>query len=330
MDNPLVDRIVNSVLYEGYLLYPYRRSIKNAKRLMFGCVYPRASQEAQSGAERCTVRARCLVVGERVAIRGELRFLQFIERRESQQPPAAADCWLESCERRVEIPPCRVDTLTNQQHRQSFGYPARQWSAVHDSQSAAPQEVLRCQLALAGSIEVIAEPVAKHVHLVTVLIANESTCPDDPPAERDAALRQSLVSAHVVLCTEGGQFVSRIDPPEAYRDLCPSDPDDGLWPVLVGQQGQRDTLLCSPIILYDYPEVAPESPGDFFDATEIDEMLTLRIMTLTDEEKQAMAALDERGRALLVRTNRLARDQMAKLHGATRLLRTLEEPPDGN
>ncbi len=44
----------------------------------------------------------------------------------------------------------------------------------------------------------------------------------------------------------------------------------------------------SPIILYDYPQIAPESAGDFFDSTEMDEMLTLRIMTLTDDEKSDM------------------------------------------
>ena len=68
----------------------------------------------------------------------------------------------------------------------------------------------------------------------------------------------------------------------------------GVLTVLVGAQGERDTLLASPIILYDYPEIAPESPGDLFDGTEIDEILTLRILAMTDEEKREMAAVDER------------------------------------
>ncbi len=46
--------------------------------------------------------------------------------------------------------------------------------------------------------------------------------------------------------------------------------------MLVGVQPERDMLLCSPIILYDYPQIAPESAADFCDATEMDEMLTLR------------------------------------------------------
>ena len=67
------------------------------------------------------------------------------------------------------------------------------------------------------------------------------------------------------------------------------------WPVLVGKEGTADSILSSPIILYDYPKVAPESPGDLFDATEIDEILTLRILALTDEEKRDMAAIDDEG-----------------------------------
>ena len=65
-------------------------------------------------------------------------------------------------------------------------------------------------------------------------------------------------------------------------------------------------------------EIAPESPGDLFDSTEIDEILTLRIMTLTDQEKQAVAAVDERARAVLERTGSLARDQLYGLHGMMR------------
>ena len=94
--------------------------------------------------------------------------------------------------------------------------------------------------------------------------------------------------------------------------------------VLVGEEGQRDAMLSAPIILYDYPQVAPESPGDLFDGTEIDEILTLRILTLTEEEKRAAAAVDQRARALLERTEALAREQLLRLHGTVRGLRPLE------
>jgi hydrogenase maturation protease len=77
-------------------------------------------------------------------------------------------------------------------------------------------------------------------------------------------------------------------------------------------------MLSSPIILYDYPEIAPESAGDLFDGTEIDEILSLRIMTLSDEEKREVAASDEHARRLLERTESLAAEQLMSLHGVMR------------
>jgi hypothetical protein len=80
----------------------------------------------------------------------------------------------------------------------------------------------------------------------------------------------------------------------------------------------RDTLLSSPIILYDYPQVAPESPGDLFDATEIDEILSLRILAMSDTEKREMAAVDARALALLERTEALTPEQWQAMHGTLR------------
>ena len=65
--------------------------------------------------------------------------------------------------------------------------------------------------------------------------------------------------------------------------------------------GDDDVVLSSPIILYDHPEVAPQSPGDLYDATEIDEILALRVMTLTDEEKSEARGTDSRAAAIIDR-----------------------------
>jgi len=85
--------------------------------------------------------------------------------------------------------------------------------------------------------------------------------------------------------------------------------------------------LSSPIILYDYPQIAPESSGDLFDGTEIDEILSLRIMTLTDEEKREMRESDVRARQILERTESLPVDQLMKLHGVLRGLRAVTDKP---
>jgi hydrogenase maturation protease len=138
-------------------------------------------------------------------------------------------------------------------------------------------------------------------------------------------LTQSLVSAHVVLGADSGDFVSLLDPPDAFREIAASCANDGVWPVLVGDEGRRDCMLASPIVLYDYPKIAPESPGDLFDGTEIDEILALRILTLTEDEKREARGADERARRILDRTDALPPEQWAKLHGAIRGLRRVTE-----
>jgi hypothetical protein len=132
------------------------------------------------------------------------------------------------------------------------------------------------------------------------------------------------VSAHTILEISGGEFVSMLDPPEEFRECVNSCQNIGAWPVLVGKEGQRDTVLCSPVILYDYPQIAPESPGDLFDGAEIDEILSLRILTMTEEEKREMRESDERARQILERTENLPEEEFLKLHGAIRSLRPVK------
>ena len=132
---------------------------------------------------------------------------------------------------------------------------------------------------------------------------------------------RTLSSTHTILSVADGEFVSLLDPPEELREAAAACQNVGAWPVLVGAAGERDTMLASPIILYDYPQIAPESAGDMFDGTEIDEMLTLRIMLLTDAEKREMCEVDERARQILERTEMLPPEQLWKMHGAVRGLR---------
>ncbi len=117
-----------------------------------------------------------------------------------------------------------------------------------------------------------------------------------------------------------------IDPPDSLKEAVAECKNIGTWPVLAGDEGQRDGMLSSPIILYDYPQIAPESPGDLFDGTEIDEILALRILTLTDEEKHEMRHADERARQILERTETMPAEHFMKLHG---VLRGLRPPNEG-
>jgi len=139
------------------------------------------------------------------------------------------------------------------------------------------------------------------------------------PALRDDALPTALVAAHVIMTVSGGQFISMTDPPEWAKPAVAECENAGSWPVLAGPDGGRQVLLASPIILYDHPELAPESPGELYDGTEIDEILTLRTLALSDEEKLEARATDPRAAALIDRVESMDAQTMARLHGTLRV-----------
>jgi hypothetical protein len=143
-------------------------------------------------------------------------------------------------------------------------------------------------------------------------------------------LPASFVSAHLLLGITGGEFISLLDPAEAYRASVAACSNQGVFPVLVGEEPERSMMFCSPIILYDYPKIAPESAGDFFDGTEMDEMLTLRVLTLTDAEKNEMRHGDPRARRILERTEALTGEEMLKTHGIVRAIREIHSDTQGD
>jgi hypothetical protein len=163
-----------------------------------------------------------------------------------------------------------------------------------------------------GALEIESVAVSDRTFRFTVRILNLS---------ESGSGDRSMLSAHTLLSVQGGAFLSLLDPPEEYRAAAVACRNIATWPVLAGREGERSLMLSSPIILYDYPQIAPESAGDFFDGTEIDEILTLRVLTLSEEEKQEVRAGNDRARAILDRTEALPAEAFAKMHGAIRGLR---------
>jgi hydrogenase maturation protease len=310
-----VEQIANAVLYEGYLLYPYRpSSVKNRQRWTFGGVYPRAYSEAQAGSDAWSVGFSCLVLDDGGAtVDVCARFLHLLDRRTHDAP---SQSWQEAVEREVRADDLTLGLLAQRPRRVPFGFPAGRDDDAR---------MVRERHAILGAVEIGAErivvPGVRGLYRLTVSLLNLT--PFEPPnvtdpGRRDAALMHALVSAHAILRVRGGCFVSQQDPPPELSEASAACQNAGLWPVLAGEPGQHDTLLVSPIILYDYPEIAPESPGDLFDGTEIDEILTLRILTLTDAEKAELRQSDERARALLDRTESLDANALIGLHGTMR------------
>jgi hypothetical protein len=283
-----VRAIADAVLYEGYVLWPYRSTaLKNQRRWTFGGVFPEAHSTLHPD-DRCVMRAECLLEGDPGDVEATVRFLHVV-RRDVEDSAAGLDAWDEAAERELGPGPIAVPA-----GRKRDGAIVRSWEA------------------LAGAIDVHAEPVAPGLSRVTVEVANRTPWAGD---DREQALRRTFCSTHAVLRTAAGAFVSLTDPPARLRAAAETCRNEGVWPVLVGEPGSRDTVLASPIILEDHPQIAPESQGDLFDGGEIDQMLVLNILTLTDEEREAMRAADPRTRAILERTEALTPDELMRLHG---------------
>ena len=293
-----VEKIAAAILYEGYILYPYRpTAIKNRQRWNFGTLYPRVYAQAQRPEEPYRLVAECLVAEDGEAtLDVRLRFLQLV-----RQPHAPALAWDEAVERTSEHTGLLLSDL------------------ITSLLSLQLQMDADLQVDLSITVQMLENGAAK----LRLEVQNASHLPSGAGATREEALPLSFVSAHLLLGIAQGQFVSLLDPGETYRESAAACSNLGVFPVLAGEEPERSIMLCSPIILYDYPKIAPESEGDFFDGTEMDEMLTLRVLTLTDAEKQEMQNGDPRARRILERTEALTSDAMLKAHGVIRALRDI-------
>jgi hypothetical protein len=333
-----VRKIAEAVLYEGYVLWPYRKSaMKNQQRWTFGGVYPRAYSEARGEDDPWLMQTQCLVAGDGAAkVEVKVRFLHVTERKVGRKSGEILEFveelqvggdhylpWDEATEREITLGQFRLSELLEAPERAGIDIPGG--SSQEEIRSPTGEVVgalVRSWRALYGAVEVEAEALRERIFRLTVKITNTTPWEGE---DRENTLRQTLCSTHTTLEVEGGSFVSMTDPPEPLRELAEGCENKKTWPVLVGEEGAQNMLLSSPIILSDYPQIAPESPGDMFDGGEIDQLLILNILTLTDEEKAEMRASDQRAREILDRCESLSQEQLMKLHGAIREFKVLRD-----
>ena len=277
------ERIADAVLYEGYVLYPYRASAnKNQFRWQFGVVAPRAPRE---DGEPWFSQTDCLVTGYAPRLSVRVRFLR---------PRRTATGWLRGEAHGIDA--VAAMPLVASRHERT---------------------VILDEAGIGARLAVTTERIGPFVKL-RLRLENLEPWLEAFDADRDAMLERSLVGAHLLLAVDGGAFVSLLEPPDAAAALTATCDNRHTWPVLVGDRSERALMLSSPIVLYDYPSVAAESPGDLCDAAEIDEILSLRILTMTDEEKREARATDPRARAILDRVEALSPEALDSLHGAMR------------
>lgn len=326
-----IEAIARTTLYEGYLLWPYRRSaIKNRQRWTFGGVYPRGFCETAREGDTWRIRSELLLGGDdatRVDL--ELRCLHLVHRQAlvaeagGMRPVDRLDAggrevltWDEATERRFTLAGLRLgDAGSVSREERLIVAAGEQLDELRDREDRLTGAVRRSWQPLEARWRAVVERLDRRLFRLSISVTNAADWRGDDRAE---AQRRSLLSTHLVARVSDGAFHSLTDPPAPLAEAARRCRNEGVWPVLVGERGRHDAVLAAPIVLEDWPRIAPESPGDLFDGGEIDQLLVLNVRSLSDPEKSEMAATDPRGREILERCEALTPAQIRRLHGAIR------------
>ncbi|MFC4504425.1 MULTISPECIES: hypothetical protein [Streptomyces] len=335
----LARQVADAVLFEGYVLYPYRASAaKNRLRWQFGVLVPPAW--GADCEEHDFQHTECLMEPKADAtLSVEARFLH-ARRRTVQRALPGGDFetvpelhledrvlvpWDEGDEERVELV-ASVEQLLGDGVEFPFLRPARDdTEPVVDAAGRTVGRLVRRSAGISGTVRLSARELDGPYRVLRLTAIVENTTAWTPPegcaADRDAALPHSLVATHLLMALDAGSFLSMTDPPEWAKGAVAACRNLHTWPVLAGEPGRADLVLSSPIILEDHPAIAPESPGALYDSTEIDEILALRTAALTDEEKREARGTDARAAAVIDLADSMPAEVLERLHGAVRSLR---------
>jgi hypothetical protein len=328
-------QVADVLLFEGYVLYPYRASArKNQQRWQFGVLMPPAY--GRDSGEHSASRTECLLeprAGARVHVRA--RFLQ-VQRRDVEERTGSSFrpiptlglrdrdlvAWDEGVVSAVDVDVDLGRLLAGgTEHPVAVAGGSATEDVVEDG--AVVGRMVRRREELHGVLRLGAERLAGPYGAVRLRaeLANVSPWVPAAGADRAEAARHALVAAHLLVGLTEATFLSLLDPPEWARPAAAACVNERTWPVLVGAADRDDVVLSSPIILYDHPQVAPESPGELYDATEIDEILSLRTIALTEAEKREARGTDPRAAAVIDRVDDMPPEVLDRLHGTIRYLR---------
>ena len=315
-----VRAVADAVLYEGYLLYPYRaNSRKNQSRWQFGVLGPAGAEQAGIG-ENDRLSAQLLVEPDDGAtLTLVVRFLQLQHRAAERalgdgrfaptdELVSGSRSWLswdEAVERELSFGP--LDCAAG---CRAFGIEVDGGVEVEMVEGG---RLVRTRRALRAELTVLTEDDGGLLRS-TVTVRNTAA----PVTDKDAAIALSPIGVHLIAAVSGGSFVSLLEPPAPAVAAVSRCRHHRCFPVLAGTAGERTLMLVSPIILYDYPEIAEQSEGALYDSCEIDEILTLRVMTMTDEEKAQARATDPLAADIIDRCDTMSPEAMLNLHGVLR------------
>ena len=285
MEKPL-ETLVDSLLYEGYALYPYTPgATKNATPTPFGIVYP-PSYAAQNSATFDHLRAECVIEApEGAKLTGTVRFLQVSGERHEGEP------------RSLELPPTELRVLAEERVGTTFEFEGAE--------------------KVEGRVRIRAELLEGDRARVRLCVHNTTPDPAAPGGEAEEAggtlfeemsrsdsLRYSLISTLVVIETSAGRFISPLE------GGCESV---NTFPVLANPDDTA--ILGAAFVLPDHPKMAPESLGNLFDNTEIEEALLLHVHALSDDEREQIEGQDEAVREMVARAASTTPEEIMNLHG---------------
>ena len=285
-----LNELVQTLLMEGYALYPYTPSAhKNATPTPFGIVYPPVYAEGSPTTFDRIQMNGVVEAGPDGTLAVTVRFLQHDGVRHQAEP------------RCVELPATSLAELcTGGMVSTEFAF---------DS--------------VRGHINMSARELLDGMTRITASIYN--TTEVEPGLDRKVALMSSLLSTHVIARVTDGKFLSPIAPPEHAVMALMTSACVNTYPVLATDED--DVLLGAAIILPDHPQLAPESRGDLFDGTEIEEALLLHLLALSDDERASIEDQDPAVREMLRRAIETTPEEFAKLRGRITMSDPAPPPP---
>ena len=227
--------VADAVLYEGYVLYPYRASArKNQLRWQFGVLVPPAVA-AVDRSERSAMRTEVVVdPGPAATVSVRIRCLQ-VQHRSIEAATASGDGfepvefldvdgvrwvdWDEAVEHEIDLPPFDVLPVAGEVRSLPFTLPpAERTELLMTPGGEVAGRAVRSSSPVDGAVRVStawahgAEALVK----LTVEVANVTDRwigPADRAPGRDEVLASSLVAVHTLLAADDGTFLSVLDPP---------------------------------------------------------------------------------------------------------------------
>lgn len=271
-----IKKLADAILYEGYALFPYRKNaLKNQKRFNFGVLSPKCWAEKQTNEYFFQQTEVLFTANENAKVTFQFRYLQLEENED----------WQTAHEKIFEN---SVDVKE---------YQTSDFKIQND-----------------GKITLKTEKLDENLFKLTFKIENLAENTSFKNLSREEILPFSFVSAHTVFEIENGEFISVIEPLKEFKDYSQMLDNINCFPVLVGDKNLRNCVLSAPIILYDFPETAENSFDNFFDGLEIDELMVMNLLALTDKEKEEIKNTDAKTRKILEKIEKVSAEDLLKLH----------------